>query len=442
MFYPRHRPWKAAVALLPLWLSIVATPLSHALPLEDFDTSIVLPPSQGTGEGVSPLQQVLDQLRRGDSHGALARARQLNQTYPDIAATHELLGTVLLVRGDGEAAAGAFERALATDAGQYTARLKLATLRRTAGDERGAARLLRQGLHRSEDADAALYQRLGDWAVAAGDAEAAVGHYRLSLNAREALPVRVALARIYALGGFPLSARELLDGAVPPDVEDPDAQLVYGVLLFASGELSRAARHLEAAANLAPESPLPPLYLGAVQRHWGRLDESRRQLERHVSLAPQSAQGHAELGETLFLLNRDELAQAHFQRAEALGHTRAPLYKRLGDLRARQGDEVQAEAYYRRALALDDVDHTTAAALADLYRRQGLADRALEVLQAFVERFPERPGGHYALGQHYRQVDRPELALTALERSLDLAPGQPTVEAEVAALRRDLTAEP
>jgi cytochrome c-type biogenesis protein CcmH/NrfG len=140
----------------------------------------------------------------------------------------------------------------------------------------------------------------------------------------------------------------------------------------------------------------------------GRLDRTAAHFADTVRLKPGSAPAHYNLGNVLFRQGRRAEAMGHFRTALALMPDYAPAHDALGVASFSEGRVVEAIEHYLRALAFDprnaDAHHHVAVALRSLGR---LADAI----------------------PHYRQV-------------LQIDPDRQDVKTELAAVERQLAAEP
>ena len=95
----------------------------------------------------------------------------------------------------------------------------------------------------------------------------------------------------------------------------------------------------------------------------------------------------------------------------------------LGNLEARLGDLEEAERYYRLALGIDDLFLPARMNLAVLLSSQGRNTEAEQLLREGAIKHPESGDIAYSLGLLLVEMQRPELALEWLARSVEIQPG-------------------
>jgi tetratricopeptide (TPR) repeat protein len=139
-----------------------------------------------------------------------------------------------------------------------------------------------------------------------------------------------------------------------------------------------------------------------------------------LSTDPQLAERAARLA--LYLGDR-AAAQEGAERWRQLAPTASEPHEVLGMLELRGGDQVAALAHFEQALRM------YATGLGDGFARLALLlgeeedkSRALGVLQALAERYPDEPHAHQSAAEMALQAKQPSVALAAAERAQALDP--------------------
>ncbi len=97
----------------------------------------------------------------------------------------------------------------------------------------------------------------------------------------------------------------------------------------------------------------------------------------------------------------------------------------MGDIRLRQEKYPEAEAYYKDALKMN---HRSAGALrgmANIALKRGQLDVALDLFRRGMEGEKDNPDAHRQLGEIYRQMGQPSLAIDSYKLYLKLLPDAP-----------------
>jgi tetratricopeptide (TPR) repeat protein len=94
----------------------------------------------------------------------------------------------------------------------------------------------------------------------------------------------------------------------------------------------------------------------------------------------------------------------------------------LGLLHVALGEIDEAEAAYRDAIAVGPYFLPAYINLADLYRQTGRDEEGRQLLESALERAPDNPQAHHALGLHHIRSKKTDEAVAALKRAAELAP--------------------
>ena len=166
-------------------------------------------------------------------------------------------------------------------------------------------------------------------------------------------------------------------------------------------------------------------YLSAMQNA-ERLDEALETIERDVrqKLAAGSLEGnvHAALGSRLALLKRWNLAVDHFRKALEAAPDNVDLNMRLATALGKLGRGSEAEAAYRRVLELSPEHEKALAALAFLLQDREDFAGVVELLEPVAADGRLKGQAAVVLGHAYLRLERPDDAVTQLERTVSEQP--------------------
>ena len=254
-----------------------------------------------------------------------------------------LVGKSLLLE-DAEAAAAAFERALALDASYAPAHLLYGQILARLGRDDEADRAFQAALESAPQLAAAHLGR-GQLAAAAGSNDAALQHLRRAqeLDPRDGR-VDVALAALLHSAGrieiaerYAQQARSRLRRR--PALDDPRARLDVeplgafalgrrGRSLLSSGRPTEALPLLRRAVEIAPDRDGPRVALGLCWAMLGRPEPAEQELREAVRLHPGNPEAQRALGRLLSQSKGDRLI-------EGIGHLRSAIEREPMDLESR-----------------------------------------------------------------------------------------------------------
>lgn len=436
--------------------------------------------ASATAQAWADYGMALDLLGRSDeATTALDRALDLGDASAE---TSRRLAGLMLRAGRPADAEAVLARTLASGpADAATLRLRGDVLRRLgrvaeAGRsyfDAGVDAVYGGHLHESLD----LFRAAADLLPSEPDTHYAVGEVLRRLDKmEEALPAfdralalepahpaaLVSKGDVLRVKGDPKGALAALDAALAVR-SDPLALAMKGDLLRAEGDYDGAMLALDQALALQPDAGWAAGTRGQVLRALDRLPEARDELRRAVGLAPDLAWAWAELAATEYALA--DIEQAVTSAAEALGRDpgnplalavtglghlaagrsgeAAPALEKLTEAvpaldwawaslaqaRSRLGDDDGALAAADRALQLSPGHREAFAVRGAVLLRSGPAEQAVELIQQYVEAWPEDVQGWQRLAQaRARAGDHPQ-AVRAYDRALQLRSDDPALHA-------------
>ena len=212
--------------------------------------------------------------------------------------------------------------------------------------------------------------------------------------------------------------------------DDPDANYYLGLAHYRQGRNQEARPLLERAAHLAPSNASVWKALGTSQVAVNDLQGAAVSLGKACALAPAEGDSCYLHGRTLYTLGRYEEAREPFDRSlraaapEDLAKVHRAMALNFEELRLPQDAERHfrdAVRYYRTSTGV--VEDPRVGYGAFLIRR-GRALEALDLLRPAVAASHDSPRAHAELGRALLDLDRPEAALAALQRAVELDPNR------------------
>jgi tetratricopeptide (TPR) repeat protein len=213
--------------------------------------------------------------------------------------------------------------------------------------------------------------------------------------------------------------------------------------LLRAGQYEQALGPLVEATRLFPRNAALLSDLGMAYLFARRPLEAMKSLRRAIDLQPMRAGSHFNLGVAMEQSGGFAMALTSYRRAIALDPRMAEAHGRMADILRREGCREEAAAAYNRAFAV--VPETTFGSLCEAKAlialdRVGEAENQLKVLLARKASTGEssrwRAEAHLLLGHLMSNSGRFDEAAGHFDRSLALAPGQPTAYQGLVSSRR------
>lgn len=427
----------------------------------DLEQSLAAAPASPAGDearGRAYLQMGRLYLTYHLRDAAIAVLTRAAEAAPELFEPEYYLAVARQENGENEAAAAAFRRALATEAGaSWPKPAEEGAVETWAVDGRPAAAWLRLGQveleegNLSEAADAfrravaepgtaaAAHFGLGRIAAAEGRFEAAVESFEAALALQpDASAVRYPLALAYRrLGDAEAAKRELaLRGSQEVSARDPLIRalddLRQGVALdleragFALREqrFADAEGHFRSALATEPQNTAAIRGLAEAEAGQGKNEAARATYRRLLELTPDDASGHYGLGTLLLEDGRAEEATTRLRRAVELAPEVTAARLNLATALARLGRLEEAEAAFARVLEAEPDDVAALRGRGLALANLGRGAEAVEVLRRLIAAEPDDLRGRYELGTALLGLGRAEEGRRELAAVL-AAPGAP-----------------
>lgn len=233
--------------------------------------------------------------------------------------------------------------------------------------------------------------------------------------------------------------------------EDEAARLSFAVILNRAG-LFGQTRELVAASNST--NPFLLTTLARAEDKLGDKDSSRKTYIKILAENPQLSTPYAGLGELYDSMKKPAMAAESY--VKALKRTPATkLRLKLADLYAASSETDKAADAYRQAIeespdnvtpywklalllsekkkdmegalryalkgsSVNPEDHDMKDTLGLVYLRMGSYDKALEAYTGIIKNGATNPSAYYRLGLVYKKLDKPQEAIGAFEKALNI----------------------
>lgn len=210
-----------------------------------------------------------------------------------------------------------------------------------------------------------------------------------------------------------------------------------GVALVERGKPGEAVPLLQNAAALAPREAQYWKALGVALASLDQVREAVEPFHKACSLDGRLLDACYYYGRGLYATDRYAEAIAPLQKALTFDPLKGRAESALGQCHEALGHEREAEKFFRSAMARRDRSEQPARlAFGRFLIRHARAEEALSLLEAAQQ--PETAEARYLLGQALWQLDKPELAVSKLERAVALQPGDLAARVLLAKIYRRL----
>jgi tetratricopeptide (TPR) repeat protein len=377
-----------------------------------------------------PTMRIYRQPCAGDWSAVVAavmRDLKAADFSPTHSATPEALfgrGVAYAKRGQVEAAAGCYERALALQADFPEALHNLGTLRMDHGQAEAAIDCYRRALAIQPDF-AQAHSNLGAALLASGQPEDAIA----------ALQRAIALKPDYADAHYNLGAAQRVQGDLPAAVKNFRAALerrpafaqahhALAGTLAALDRVDEAIETYRAGLRDTPDDAYALCGLGVLLSRQKQFDQAIDCYRRAIAVAPDFAEAHYNLGTAYRQRVPADLdaATACYRAALAAREDFPAAHTDLGTALWERGELAEAMACHRRALALKPDLTNAYNNLGATLIEQGELDEAVSCYRRALELQPEFAEVYNNLGLVLRQQRHLAEGIASYHRSLELAP--------------------
>jgi tetratricopeptide (TPR) repeat protein len=210
--------------------------------------------------------------------------------------------------------------------------------------------------------------------------------------------------------------------ALEMDPADGRAHFNLGYSLNQTGDLREALAEYRKACDLSPDNPVAFADFALALVQDGQPDEAISNYRKSLALDADNPKVQADLGTILFEKGLTAEGLEHLKKAVALNPESADAHNKLAAVLAKTGQTAEATAHLEKAVALapDSVEYRFS--LAYVLGLAGRFSDAVPQLQKAIELSGGRDWQCYdMLGAVYNKVGRPDDAIQAGRRALDLA---------------------
>jgi tetratricopeptide (TPR) repeat protein len=200
------------------------------------------------------------------------------------------------------------------------------------------------------------------------------------------------------------------------------AHINLGVAFERQGDLTQAAKQLEAATLIAPGSGLAHRNLGLVLAKQGKHLPAIEQLSLALEKSPDDWRLCEHLAASLHQQGRLREALAYYSQAAQLNPYEPSTYHNMGVILRKSGRWDEAAAHFMHALQLDPslaIDHYN---LGMVYAKMGNLSAAVESYQAALDCGLREAGLWNELGVAYLRLERWNEAGECFQQALSLEP--------------------
>ncbi|HTU93977.1 MAG TPA: tetratricopeptide repeat protein, partial [Gemmataceae bacterium] len=380
-------------------------------------------------DGIAPMVVGLLESQRGKDAEAVTAFRQAEKRLPDNAVASYYLGQSLVMVGQPDAAAEAFERAIArkpirTDLLDIFQALGRVYQRAQRSDK---ALTVWSRLEQLFPDDARVQEQIAATLSEEGQYEQALPRYeKLASQARDP----------YQKATFRMEAAELKVRTKQTPKALADFETLLGELNPDSW-LHREVRHKIEDVFLRndDQAGLAKYYQGWVEKHpgdidaiarlahalsnQGRMPEARSWLEKGIAKAPSRRQLRQALIEQLLFEQKYGEAAAQYEAMDKADPNNPDTLRDWGKILLRDKSRPEAErkkaAYdvWKRLLEKRPKDAVVTAQVADLVRGAGMTEEAVALYKRAIELAPKSPQYREYLGEYYHSLKRSQEALAA-----------------------------
>jgi len=314
------------VSALLMLMTSASTPTAFAAPVP-FEASPAIELQLADPDKTSEkLRGAVASLQRGDTIRAASEAHAVLREDPGMAAAHEILGSVAMIRKDWREAERELSEALRLNPRSSTALTKLGSTLLAMNRVSEASQMLRKALAISPGKGSAQ-RKLATIAIRQGRPEQAVAELREGIKASRGTDrvTKYVLASLYLEMRQSAEAEQLAGDIVRSEPNWQPGQILLGIVRLDQGKIDAALPLLHGAAQRIPKRAVSRLTAAARYRATGNLAESVRMLEQVTQDRPDWALAHFELGETFSALRQfDRARQAYARARQAIPTTTEP----------------------------------------------------------------------------------------------------------------------
>jgi tetratricopeptide (TPR) repeat protein len=332
------------------------------------------------------------------------------------------LGTVLMDRGQVDAALNEFQAALRDRANCVEAHNNLGNALKQKGQTPAAIREYETAI-RLQPGFADPHNNLATMLLAQGQTNAAFQEFQNAVRLRpDYVEARNNLAALLDLAGRTNEAIAQFQQVIALSPDYPDAHYNFGTLLARGGQTDLAISQFQQALREKPDDPQAHFELGNALASQGQADDAIVQLQAAVRLKNDWPEAHNNLGNVLAMRGQTQAAIREFQAALRLQPDDADAHYNWANLLAKNGQPDGAIAQFQQALSLRPDDADTHYKLGNLFAKAGRTDEAMGQFQAAIRLAPDFAEAHNNLGNLLAARDRADDAIAQFQAAVHSKP--------------------
>jgi tetratricopeptide (TPR) repeat protein len=252
---------------------------------------------------------------------------------------------------------------------------------------------------------------LGQIAEKTGDVRGALGQYQAVLNGNPTYALaRVALARLYLLGGLPDKAMELVEPGLVSDPNNPQLLTVRGAARAQLGNQDAALEDALAAVKLAPGDDYAVALLASLYKQHNELDKAAAVVKTGLQHLPNSVDLRLILADLDVAEQQPADAEVQLRAIIALEPKVIMHRYRLARFYLQQKNVDAAETVLRESVGSNPDSIDAKLQLVEFLASQRSAERAATQVDSYFSAEPNNDKLRLVLGQFLAQTDHPESA--------------------------------
>lgn len=240
------------------------------------------------------------------------------------------------------------------------------------------------------------------------------------------------LGRALMLAGRNIEALQHLDTALPNAADKGTVQLVRGQALLALDRLSEAEAALDDAAEARPGYPPIAYYRAEICYLAGKPEEAISRFAVAASISPRWTAPAMRAGEIAVELQDAPRAAEFYRAVTEIAPDEPVFWIRYGDALNAVPDFEAAVDAYRQAVAVDPDFPPAHLALGYLYFNEQQFEPAGEILEGFLERWPNTAQAQVPLAEIRMINGEHEAALALVESAFEAVEAAARTSAEAA----------
>jgi len=298
------------------------------------------------------------------------------------------------------------------------------------------------------------YLTAGDFYLRVGDGEEAIRQYKegMAADPKRKAGYQKRIIEVLMRQGKAAEAAEINNAILKENPKDTDSLGLQGSLLLDKGDVQKAIVELQGVVTAAPENFVARYNLGRAHIARNEYEQARQQFAEAIRLKPdyiparvalaqlQVTRGEfdnafktaadilavdsnsttAKLIQSAALLGMKKYAASReiLQSILAANPNSADTLFQLGVVNLSEGRYREAEDAFRKTHVLSPANSRGLMGIVETYLAQNQTDKAMALLQAEVQKSPNRMDYHLALGNTAVRVGRYDLAIAEFQKVL------------------------